>query len=187
MLALRRSSKSGPSLPFECLNSNNCGGGFRPPSLVRGDEGRCDQDHALRHRVGFPSATPFKHGANTTPRNGGRRWIPCGLSVFQRSRCCKRNSERPWSSRAPERPGGRPNASFRQCTYRRCGRVRPVCRETPCCPLAQESDSAWCRRVAVEFPSLKNCETKERQKAVAGLRESATASHMGMIRSPQSM
>jgi hypothetical protein len=32
MIALRRSFKLGPRLPFECLNSINCGGGYRLPN-----------------------------------------------------------------------------------------------------------------------------------------------------------
>jgi hypothetical protein len=36
------------TLPFGCLNSSNCGGGFRPLNQFHDDEGECDQDRAFR-------------------------------------------------------------------------------------------------------------------------------------------
>jgi hypothetical protein len=42
MIALRRSFKLGPPLPFECLNSINCGGWYRLPNQALGDEGECE-------------------------------------------------------------------------------------------------------------------------------------------------
>ena len=54
-------------------------------------------------------------------------------------------------SRVPDRPEGQPNASFRQCTRRRCGWVRSACRETPCCPPAK--NLTLTRVIAVELRS----------------------------------